>query len=50
MVFLVCLRPSTPGKTLRKSHSYQATVEVSVLDCFENSGKFRRSSLLKEMK
>lgn len=27
----------------------QATVEFSVIDCFENSGKFRISSLLKEM-
>lgn len=29
--------------------SYQASEELSVTDCFENSGKFRISSLLKEM-
>lgn len=29
--------------------SYQATGEWLVIDCFENSGKFRISSFLKEM-
>lgn len=49
MVFPVCLRPSTPGKILRKFCCYQATVEFLVIDCFENSGKFRIRSFLKEM-